>query len=91
MGSRPGSVFTQNLFGGGALASVDVPSADPQPRAVYRSHRDTFGTMPPGQIQGFNGKWRVWIAEGTREGWMLEAGKALKSRGAAILQTHPGG
>ena len=51
---------------------------------VYRSDKNTFDTMPPGEIQRFNEKWRAWIADGTQQGWMLDASKALKTEGCVV-------
>jgi hypothetical protein len=51
---------------------------------VYRSDENTFDTMPPDDIQRFNEKWRVWIADGTQHGWMLDASKALKTEGCVV-------
>jgi hypothetical protein len=51
---------------------------------IFRSDKDTFETMPPEQIQQFNQKWQGWWAKGAREGWMLDASKALKTEGCVI-------
>ncbi|MEC3918922.1 YciI family protein [Nocardia sp. CDC160] len=51
---------------------------------VFRSHKDTFDTMSPEQIRMFNQKWQEWWAQGAREGWMLDASKALKTEGRVI-------
>ncbi|HJP72770.1 MAG TPA: YciI family protein [Pseudonocardiaceae bacterium] len=51
---------------------------------IFRSHKDTFDTMASEQIQHFNQKWQDWWAKGTREGWLLDASKALKTEGRVI-------
>jgi hypothetical protein len=51
---------------------------------LFRSHQDTFATMPPDQVQHFNQKWQSWWAQGEREGWLLDASKALKTEGRVI-------
>ncbi|MBV9746056.1 MAG: hypothetical protein JO099_20035 [Acidobacteriia bacterium] len=51
---------------------------------VYRSDKDTFDTMVPENLQLFHEKWRTWIAEGYRKGWMLDASTALKTEGRVV-------
>jgi hypothetical protein len=51
---------------------------------VYRSDKDTFDTMEPEQLQQFHEKWRTWIAEGQRKGWMHEVSTALKTEGRIV-------
>jgi hypothetical protein len=35
-------------------------------------------------IQRFNRKWESWIAEGSQQGWMLDASHALKTEGRVV-------
>jgi hypothetical protein len=51
---------------------------------VYRSDKGTFDTMSPEEIQHFNQKWEVWFAEGSQQGWMLDASSALKTEGRVV-------
>ena len=51
---------------------------------VYRSDKDTFDTMSSDEIQHFNQMWQVWFAEGSQQGWMLDASNALKTEGRVV-------
>ena len=51
---------------------------------IFRSDKDTFDTLAPERIRHFNRKWEQWWAKGTREGWLLDASKALKTEGHVI-------
>ena len=51
---------------------------------VYRSGRDARNAMSPEEMQQMLQKWTTWIAEGLRQGWMLDAGDALKQEGRVV-------
>ena len=51
---------------------------------VYRSGKDSRGTMTPEEMQQILQKWRTWIADGLQKGWMLDAGDALKKEGRVV-------
>jgi hypothetical protein len=51
---------------------------------VYRSDKDTFDTMAPEELQRVHQMWQTWIAEGLKEGWMLDASTALKTEGRVV-------
>ncbi len=51
---------------------------------VYRSDKDTFDTMALEELQLFHERWRAWIAEGLKKGWMLDASTALKTEGRVV-------
>lgn len=53
---------------------------------IFRSNKNTFDTMAPEEIQRFNQKWETWWSKGAREGWMLEASKALKTEGRLVSE-----
>ena len=55
---------------------------------IFRSDKDTFETMAPEEVQRFNRMWESWWAEGSREGWMLHASRALKTEGRIINSRH---
>ena len=46
---------------------------------IFRSDKDTFDALAPEEVQRFNRMWESWWAEGSREGWMLDASRALKT------------
>jgi hypothetical protein len=51
---------------------------------VYRSGKDSHGTVSPEEMQQLLQKWNTWIGEGFRKGWMLDAGDALKKEGRVV-------
>jgi hypothetical protein len=51
---------------------------------IFRSDKDTFDTMAPEEVQRFNRMWESWWADGSREGWMLDASRALKTEGRIV-------
>jgi hypothetical protein len=51
---------------------------------VYRSGKDSRGTMSPEEMQQILQKWHTWIAEGLQKGWMLDPGDALKQEGRVV-------
>src|SRR5689334_19340278 len=51
---------------------------------VYRNSRESYGTLSPEEMQQILQKWNAWITEGLRQGWMLEAGDALKREGRVV-------
>jgi hypothetical protein len=53
---------------------------------VYRSDKDTFGTMAPEELRRFHQKWQTWIADGLQKGWILDASTALKTEGRVVTQ-----
>jgi hypothetical protein len=55
---------------------------------IYRSHKDTFDTMAPEEIQRFNQKWQTWRVEGSEQGWMLDASKALRTEGRVVSHVN---
>jgi hypothetical protein len=55
---------------------------------IYRSDKDTFDTLAPEVIQRFNQKWQTWRVEGSEQGWMLDASKALKTEGRVVSDVN---
>jgi hypothetical protein len=51
---------------------------------VYRNSSESYGTMSPEEMQQMLQKWNAWITEGLRQGWMVEAGDALKKEGRVV-------
>jgi hypothetical protein len=51
---------------------------------VYRNSGESYGTMSPEEMQQMLQRWNAWITEGLRQGWMLEAGDALKKEGRVV-------
>jgi hypothetical protein len=51
---------------------------------VYRSTRESRNSMSPEEMQQVLQKWSAWIAEGLREGWMLDPGDALQKEGRVV-------
>jgi hypothetical protein len=51
---------------------------------VYRGSGDGRATMTPEQMQQHMQKWMDWIAEGFRNGWMVNAGDALTAEGRVV-------
>ena len=51
---------------------------------VYRSARDTRDKMSAEEMQQMLQKWNTWIAEGLRQGWMLDAGDGLTKEGRVV-------
>jgi hypothetical protein len=51
---------------------------------VYRNGKESYGTMTPEEMQQMLQKWNTWIAEGLRQGWMLDAGDGLKTEGRVV-------
>jgi hypothetical protein len=51
---------------------------------VYRNSTESYGSMSPEEMQQMLQKWQAWIAEGIRQGWMLDPGDALKKEGRVV-------
>jgi hypothetical protein len=51
---------------------------------VYRNTSESYGNMSPEEMQQMLQKWQTWMAEGFRQGWMLEAGDGLKKEGRVV-------
>ena len=51
---------------------------------VYRNSSESYGNMPPEEMQQMLQKWNAWITEGLRQGWMLDAGDGLKREGRVV-------
>ena len=51
---------------------------------LYRNSGESYGTMPPEEMQQILQKWNAWITEGLRQGWMLDAGDGLKREGRVV-------
>src|SRR5262249_29913406 len=51
---------------------------------VYRKSREPVGSLSPEEMQQMLQKWNAWITEGLRQGWMLDAGDALKPEGRVV-------
>jgi hypothetical protein len=51
---------------------------------VYRNSSESYGSMPPEEMQRMLQKWNTWITEGLRQGWMLDAGDGLKKEGRVV-------
>jgi hypothetical protein len=51
---------------------------------VYRNSSESYASMSPEEMQQMLQKWQTWMAEGFRQGWMLEAGDGLKKEGRVV-------
>jgi hypothetical protein len=51
---------------------------------IYRNSGQSYGTISPEEMQQMLQKWQTWIAEGFRQGWMVEAGDGLKPEGRIV-------
>ena len=51
---------------------------------VYRNSSESYNTLSPEEMQQMLQKWNAWISEGLRQGWMLNAGDALKKEGRVV-------
>jgi hypothetical protein len=51
---------------------------------VYRNSSESYGNMSPEEMQQILQKWQAWLTEGIRQGWMLDAGDALKREGRVV-------
>jgi hypothetical protein len=51
---------------------------------VYRRSSDLGARITPEAMQQTLEKWRVWIGEGLRAGWMLDGGDALTQEGRVV-------
>jgi hypothetical protein len=51
---------------------------------VYRNSSESYGTMTPEEMQQMLQKWQTWITDSIRQGWMLDAGDALKREGRVV-------
>jgi len=51
---------------------------------VYRNSNESDGSLSPEEIQQMLQKWQTWIADGLNNGWMLDAGDALKKEGRVV-------
>ena len=51
---------------------------------VYRNSGESYGSLSPEEMQQMLQKWQTWLGEGLRQGWMLDAGDALKGEGRVV-------
>jgi hypothetical protein len=51
---------------------------------VYRNEKDSYNKLTPEEMQQQHQKWSVWMAEGLRQGWLLDAGNGLKTEGRVV-------
>jgi hypothetical protein len=51
---------------------------------VYRNTGEANSTLSPEEMQQVLQKWNVWITEGLRQGWLLDAGDGLKKEGRVV-------
>lgn len=51
---------------------------------VYRNTTESYSNMSPEEMQRILQKWQTWIAEGIRQGWMVEAGDGLRREGRVV-------
>ena len=51
---------------------------------VYRNSNESYGSLSPEEIQQMLQRWQTWIADGLNNGWMLDAGDALKKEGRVV-------
>jgi hypothetical protein len=51
---------------------------------VYRRGRDLGSTITPEAMQQTLERWRVWIGEGLKKGWILDSGDALTQDGKVV-------
>jgi hypothetical protein len=51
---------------------------------VYRGNPEALKTLSPEEMQQVLQKWSAWISEALRQGWMLDAGDALKPEGRVV-------
>ena len=51
---------------------------------VYRNSSESYASLSPDEMQKMLQQWQTWIAEGLRQGWMLDAGDALKQEGRVV-------
>jgi len=51
---------------------------------VYRSNPASFANIPPEEMQKHMEKWRTWITEAMKKGWMLDPGDALNKEGKVV-------
>jgi hypothetical protein len=51
---------------------------------VYRNNSESYGNLSFEETQKVVQKWSVWIAEGLRLGWMVDAGGGLRKDGRVV-------
>ena len=51
---------------------------------VYRRGRDVGASISPEAMQQTLERWRAWIGEALRQGWMLDSGDALTQDGRVV-------
>ena len=51
---------------------------------IYRPKQDTYGTMTPDEMQQHMQKWHTWMAEGFKNGWLIDGGDGLKKEGRVV-------
>jgi len=51
---------------------------------VYRRGRDLANTMSPEAMEQHLQRWRDWLGEGLKQGWLLDGGDALKQEGRVV-------
>jgi hypothetical protein len=51
---------------------------------VYRRRSNPSAPMPPEEMQQLLQKWRAWINEGLRQGWILDEGDGVSQEGRVV-------
>jgi len=51
---------------------------------VYRGKPDAHAKLTPDEMQQQMEKWRLWITEAMKKGWMLDPGDALNEEGKVV-------
>jgi hypothetical protein len=51
---------------------------------VYRRPRDLGANIAPEAMQQMMDRWRAWIGEGLKKGWILDSGDALTQEGRVV-------
>jgi hypothetical protein len=51
---------------------------------VYRRDRNAAAAMTPEALEKALERWRVWIGEGMKQGWLLDAGDGLTQEGRVV-------
>lgn len=51
---------------------------------VYRNSSESLGNMSPEEMQQMLQKWQIWLADGLRQGWLIDPGDGLKKEGRVV-------
>jgi hypothetical protein len=55
---------------------------------IYRRGQDVGAGISPEKMQQTLERWRVWIGDALRQGWMLDSGDALTQEGRVVRPTQ---